>query len=125
MGVAKASKARGDAWELAKFLDDRSQLALLEERIPGVLPDMTAWVKQNFAEWPTSNAEMLVEGMKRAQPLEPLRYHPLWQKMVTEVIDPAEKEFMAQTKPIADILRGAKPMLQKIVDDHARSRQKS
>ncbi len=124
MGVAKASKARGDAWQLAKFLDDKSQLALLEERIPGVLPDMTAWVRQNFAEWSTSNAEMLVEGMKRAQPLEPLRYHPLWQKMVTEVIDPAEKEFMAQAKPIADILRSAKPMLQKIVDDHTRSRQK-
>jgi ABC-type glycerol-3-phosphate transport system substrate-binding protein len=124
MGVGKPSKQRADAWDLVKFLDDGSRLAILEDRIPGVLPDMAAWIKQNFSEWPSSNAEMLVEGMKTAKPLESLRYHPLWQKMVTEIIDPAEKDFLSQAKTITEILRSSKPLLQKIVDDHARSRQK-
>jgi len=78
MGLAKVSKQRSEAWDLMKFMDDKSRLAAAEERIPAVLPDMTPWVKQNFAEFPDSKAEMLVEGMKTAKALEPLRYHAQW-----------------------------------------------
>jgi hypothetical protein len=37
---------------------------------------------------------------------------------------PAWKEVQAQTKGIGDAVRSAKPLLQNIVDDHARSRKK-
>jgi ABC-type glycerol-3-phosphate transport system substrate-binding protein len=124
MGLAKASKQRNEAWDFLKFNDDTSRLAAVEERIPGVLPDMTPWVKQNFAEFPDSKADMLVEGMKRALPLEPLRYHPQWQKMSTDVLEPAWKEVMDQKRTVADMLKGVKPLLQQIVDDHARARKK-
>ncbi|HEU5317932.1 MAG TPA: extracellular solute-binding protein [Chloroflexota bacterium] len=124
MGVAKASKQRNEAWDFLKFNDDKSRLAAVEERIPGVLPDMLPWVKQNFAEFPDSKAEMLVEGMRVAKPLEPLRYHPQWQKMATEVIDPMWKEITDQKRTAVDALRAAKPLLQTIVDDHARARKK-
>lgn len=124
MGVAKTSKQRNAAWDLMKFMDDTSRLAAAEERIPGVLPDMTPWVKQSFGEFPNSKAEILVEGMRVAKGLEPLRYHPQWQKMWQEVLDPAWKEVMGQQKGMVDMLRGVKPQLQNIVDEHARSRRK-
>jgi ABC-type glycerol-3-phosphate transport system substrate-binding protein len=122
MGIAKTSKARNEAWDLVKFFDDKSRLAGLEDRMPGVLPDMSPWVKQNFAEWPQSNAEMLVEGMKAAKPLEPLRYHPQWQKIAQEVIDPAWKDVTDQKTSLLDAVKAAKSRIQNIVDDHARSR---
>ena len=92
--------------------------------MPGVLPDMLPWIKSNFAEWPDSRAEMLAEGMKVAKPLEPLRYHAQWQKMAQEVIDPGWADILAQKRSMVDFLRAAKPMLQNIVDDHARARGK-
>ena len=122
MGVAKTSKQRNEAWDLVKFMDETSRLAGAEERIPAVLPDMLPWVKQNFAEFPAANAEMLVEGMRVAKALEPLRYHPQWQKMVTEQINPAWTDVLEQKKTIVDTLRALKPQLQLIVDDHARAR---
>ena len=124
MGIAKTSKQRAEAWDLIKFFDDKSRLAMLEDRMPGVLPDMLPWIKQNFAEWPAANAEMLAEGMKVAKPLEPLRYHPQWQKMAQEILDPAWREIREQTKSFPDVLRASKPLLQNIVDEHARSRGK-
>lgn len=124
MGVAKASKQRNEAWDFMKFTDDKSRLAAAEERIPAVLPDMMPWVKQNFTEFPDSKAEMLVEGMRVAKPLEPLRYHPQWQKMSTDVLEPAWKEVMDQKRTVADMLKSVKPLLQTIVDDHARARKK-
>jgi ABC-type glycerol-3-phosphate transport system substrate-binding protein len=124
MGVAKTSKQRNEAWDLVKFMDETSRLAGAEERIPAVLPDMMPWVKQNFAEFPAANAEMLVEGMRVAKALEPLRYHPLWQKIVTEQIDPAWRDVLEQKKTIVDTLKALKPQIQLIVDDHARTRAK-
>jgi ABC-type glycerol-3-phosphate transport system substrate-binding protein len=124
MGLAKTSKARNEAWDLLKFFDDKSRLSGAEDRVPGVLPDLSPWVKQNFAEWPQSNAEMLVEGMKTAKPLEPLRYHPQWQKIAQEVIDPSWKDVMDQKVGLLDAVKAAKPRIQNIVDDHARSRGK-
>ena len=124
MGIAKASKQREDAWDFMKFLDDKSRLAAAEERIPAVLPDMLPWVKQNFAEFPDSKAEMIVEGMRIAKPLEPLRYHPQWQKMSTEILEPGWKEVLEQKRTATDMLKAVKPLLQAVVDDHARSRKK-
>jgi len=124
MGVAKASKQRSEAWDLMKFMDDKSRLAGAEDRIPAVLPDIQPWVKQNFAEWPDSKSEMLVEGMKTAKALEPVRYHAQWQKMSQEILEPAWKEVMEQKKSVTDMLKAVKPQLQAVVDDHARSRRK-
>lgn len=124
MGLAKASKQRLEAWDVVKFLDEKSRLAVVEDRMPAVLPDMMPWIKQNFAEWPESRAEMLVEGMRIAKPLEPLRYHAQWQKMVQEVIDPGWKEVIEQKISMTDFLRSAKPRLQNVIDEHARSRRK-
>jgi ABC-type glycerol-3-phosphate transport system substrate-binding protein len=124
MGIAKTSKQKEAAWEFLKYVDDKSRLAVLEDRMPGVLPDMLPWIKSNFAEWPDSRAEMLAEGMKVAKPLEPLRYHAQWQKMAQEVIDPGWADILAQRRSMVDFLRAAKPMLQNIVDDHARARGK-
>lgn len=122
MGVAKASKQRSEAWDLMKFMDDKSRLAGAERRMPGVLADMLPWIKENFAEWPDARAEMLAEGMKIAKPLEPLRYHAQWQKMWQEVLDPAWKDVMAQKVSVVDMLKAVKPQLQNIVNDHARAR---
>lgn len=124
MGVAKASQQRGEAWNLMKFMDDKSRLAGAEDRMPGVLSDMLPWIKANFSEWPQSRAEMLAEGMKVAKPLEPLRYHAQWQKMSQEVLEPAWKEVMEQKKSVVDMLKAVKPQLQNIVNDHARARGK-
>ncbi|MBI3973062.1 MAG: extracellular solute-binding protein [Chloroflexi bacterium] len=124
MGLAKSSKQRNEAWEFLKFLDDKSRLAAVEDRIPAVIPDIMPWIKQNFAEWPDSRAEMLAEGMRVAKPLEPLRYHPQWQRIVQEVLDPGWKEVREQTKTMTDMLRASKPLIQNIVDEHARSRRK-
>ena len=52
MGIAKTSKQKEAAWEFLKYVDDKSRLAVLEDRMPGVLPDMLPWIKSNFAEWP-------------------------------------------------------------------------
>ncbi|HET7771619.1 MAG TPA: extracellular solute-binding protein [Chloroflexota bacterium] len=124
MGIAKVTKQRNEAWDFMKFMDDKSRLAAAEERIPAVLPDMLPWVKQNFAEFPDSKAEMIVEGMRVAKPLEPLRYHPQWQKIDAEVLAPAWKEVMEQKRTGTDMLKAVKPLLQNIVDEHARSRRK-
>jgi ABC-type glycerol-3-phosphate transport system substrate-binding protein len=122
MGLAKTSAHRDAAWDFLRFLDEGSRLAAVEERMPGVLPDMLPWIRQNFAEWPQANAEMLAEGMKVAKPLEPLRYHPQWQKMAQEVLDPTWKDVLGQTRGLLDAVRAAKPLLQNIVDEHARAR---
>lgn len=124
MGMAKASKQRAEAWELLKFLDEKSRLAALEDRMPAVLPDVLPWITQHFAEWPDTRAEMLADGAKVAKPLEPIRLHPQWQKMWQEVLDPGWKEVTAQKKSMTDMLRASKPLLQQIVDEHARSRRK-
>jgi ABC-type glycerol-3-phosphate transport system substrate-binding protein len=124
MGLAKASRERDEAWELMKFMDDGSRLAAAEERAPAVLPDVPAWVKRSFAEFPDAHAEMLVEGMRVARPLEPLRYHPRWQTMSAEVLEPAWQEVMERKRTAPEMLRAVKPRLQAIVDDHARARGK-
>jgi multiple sugar transport system substrate-binding protein len=124
MGIAKASKQRAEAWDLMKFMDDKSRLAGAEDRMPGVLTDMLPWIKQNFAEWPDARAEMLAEGMKLAKPLEPLRYHAQWQKMSQEILEPAWRDVMAQQKSVVDMLKAVKPLLQSVVDEHARSRRR-
>ena len=61
--------------------------------------------------------------MKVAKPLEPLRYHAQWQKMAQEVIDPGWADILAQRQH-GGLPAAAKPMLQNIVDDHARARGK-
>jgi ABC-type glycerol-3-phosphate transport system substrate-binding protein len=124
MGIGKLSKQKDAAWEFLKYVDDKSRLAGLEERTPAVLQDMLPWIKTNFGEGPDSRAEMLAEGMRVAKPLEPLRYHAQWQKMAQEVIDPGWADILAQKRSLVDFLRAAKPMLQNIVDDHARARGK-
>jgi multiple sugar transport system substrate-binding protein len=124
MGLAKTSKQRNEAWDFLKFLDDKSRLAAVEDRMPGVLPDMMPWIKQNFAEWPDSKAEMLAEGMRVAKPLEPLRYHPQWQKIAQEILDPAWRDIREQKRTFTEVLRASKPLIQNIVDEHARSRGK-
>ena len=43
--------------------------------------------------------------------------------MAQEVIDPGWADILAQ-RSMVDFLRAAKPMLQNIVDDHARARGK-
>ena len=44
--------------------------------------------------------------------------------MAQEVIDPGWADILAQRRSMVDFLRAAKPMLQNIVDDHARARGK-
>ncbi len=44
--------------------------------------------------------------------------------MGSEVLDPGWKEVMEQKKSVVDMLRAAKPQLQNIVDEHARTRRK-
>jgi hypothetical protein len=60
--------------------------------------------------------------MKIAKALEPLRYHAQWQKMAQEVLDPAWRDVLDQKRGIVEVLRAVKPLLQNIVDEHARSR---
>ena len=122
MGIGKLSKQKEAAWELVKFFDGESRLAAVDERMPAVLGDMLSWIKTNFSEWPDARAEMLAEGMRIAKPLEPLRYHAQWQKMAQEVIDPGYDDILAQKRSMVDFLKSAKPLLQNIVDDHARTR---
>lgn len=124
MGLATSSKQRIAAWDFIKFMDDKSRLAGVENRMPAVLPDIMPWIKEHFAEWPNARAEMLADGMRVAKPLEPLRYHPLWQKISQEILDPGWREVMAQQKSMTDFLRSAKPLIQNVVDEHARSRRK-
>jgi multiple sugar transport system substrate-binding protein len=120
LGLAKSAKNPQEAWEFLKFLDDRSRMATLDERVPTILSDAANWTKENFAQWPDCNANTLIEGIKVARPQEPAIRHPQWAKMASEVFTPGWSDILAQRKAMVEVLKEAKPRLQQILDDHAR-----
>lgn len=124
MGIGKLSKLRDPAWEFLKFLNDKAALANVERRMPATLPDLDGWAKTNFASWPNSRVQVLVEGARQATALEPLRLHAKWAPMSSEILEPAWKDVVAQKTTIPDMIRAVKPLLQRMIDDFQQSRGK-
>lgn len=120
LGLAKTSKNPPEAWAFLKFLDDKSRMATLDDRVPTILADAANWTKENFAAWPNSNPNTLIDGIRVSRPQEPAIRHPQWAKMSQEVLTPGWQEIIAQRKSIVEFLREAKPRLQQIVDEHLR-----
>ena len=124
MGMAKPSKQREASWEFIKFLADKATLANTERRMPATLPDLDGWIKSTFGAWPNSRAQVLADGARIARPLEPLRLHPKWAPMSSEILEPAWKDVLAQKIAIPDMLRNVKPQLQRMIDDFEQTRRK-
>jgi ABC-type glycerol-3-phosphate transport system substrate-binding protein len=120
LGLAKSSKNPPEAWAFLKFLDEKSRMATLDERVPTILADATNWTKENFAQWPNCNPNTLIEGIKAARPQEPAIRHPQWAAMNSEVFTPGWNDVIGQKKGMVEVLKEAKPRLQQILDDHAR-----
>jgi ABC-type glycerol-3-phosphate transport system substrate-binding protein len=119
-GLAKSSKNPQEAWSFLQFLDDKSRMAILDDRVPTILADAANWAKDAFAPWPTCNPNTFMEGLKVSRPQEPAIRHPEWSKMATEVLNPGWNDINAEKKGMVEFLREAKPRLQQILDDHAR-----
>ncbi|HEU5315379.1 MAG TPA: hypothetical protein VFX49_04675 [Chloroflexota bacterium] len=125
MGMAKASKQRNAAWTFLRFLDEKGRLATMEDRMPAAPPDVSRWVKLDFAPWPNASADLLVDGVKVAKSEEAIVSHPQWQQMSQELLAPGWRDVLAQKQlTTTDFLRTVKPVLQQMVDDHERSRRK-
>jgi multiple sugar transport system substrate-binding protein len=77
-------------WELFKYLIEDARLGTLEERVPAVLEDAADWAKASFAEYPKARAQVLVDGIKVARPVDKIKYHP------------ATTELYATAKPLLD-----------------------
>ena len=120
MGLAKTSKNPQEAWSFLKFLDDKSRMAGLEDRVPTILADAANWAKEAFAPWPNCNANTFMEGLKVSRPQEPAIRHPQWSAMSTEVFNPGWNDIVAGKKGMVEFLREAKPRIQQILDEHAR-----
>jgi ABC-type glycerol-3-phosphate transport system substrate-binding protein len=123
MGVAKPSTQREASWEFVKFLNDKANLARAERRMPATLPDLDRWVADTFGRWPDSRAQVLAEGARIARPLDPLRLHPRWAPMSSEILEPAWKDVLDQKLAIPDMIRTVKPLLQRMIDDFERTRR--
>lgn len=123
-GVGKLSKSRDAAWEFLKFLNEKAALATTEGRMPATLPDLDGWAKTNFAPWPNSRVQVLVDGARAATPLEPLRLHAKWAPMSSEILEPAWKDVVAEKTTVPDMIRAVKPLLQRMIDEFERSRRK-
>jgi ABC-type glycerol-3-phosphate transport system substrate-binding protein len=118
--IAKTTKNREEAWAFVRFLDEKSRMATAELRVPVSLADAAAWVKDNFAAWPNSNAGAILEGIRLAKAQEPLLRHPQWQTISQEVLNPGWPAILAQAKGLTQFLREVKQPLQRIVDEHNR-----
>jgi ABC-type glycerol-3-phosphate transport system substrate-binding protein len=63
-------------WELFKYVIEDARLGNQEERVPAVLEDAQDWAKANFAEFPNSRVQVVVDGIKVARPVDKIKYHP-------------------------------------------------
>ena len=77
-------------WELFKYLIEDARLGTLEERVPAVLEDAGEWARTSFAEYPNARAQVLVDGIKFARPVDKIKYHP------------ATTELYATAKPVVE-----------------------
>jgi multiple sugar transport system substrate-binding protein len=104
-------------WELFKYLIEDARLGTQEERVPAVLEDAPDWAKAAFAEYPNARAQVLIDGIKIARPVDKIKYHP------------GTTELYATAKPFIDNLFAGKetakqafttlqPQLQAVVDKY-------
>ena len=66
---------------------------------------------------------MLSNRARIARPLDPLRLHPRWAPMSSEILEPARKDVLDQKMAIPDMIRTVKPLLQRMIDDFERTRR--
>jgi hypothetical protein len=66
---------------------------------------------------------VLTDGARLARPLEPLRLHPTWAPMSSEVLEPAWKDVLDQKTAIPDMIRNVKPLLRRMLGDFERTRR--
>jgi len=86
--LPKSGQNPDHGWELFKYLIEDARLGNQEERVPAVLEDAQEWAKANFAEYPNSRVQVVVDGIKVARPVDKIKYHP------------ATKELYDTLKPI-------------------------
>ena len=48
LGLAKTSKRPPEAWAFMKFLDDKSRMATLDDRVPTILADAADWTRREL-----------------------------------------------------------------------------
>ncbi|MDQ3699915.1 MAG: extracellular solute-binding protein [Chloroflexota bacterium] len=81
--LPKSSQNPDHGWELFKYLIEDARLGTVEERVPGVLEDAGDWAKTSFAEYPNARAQVLVDGIKFARPVDKVKYHPASAELYT------------------------------------------
>ncbi|MGH2370085.1 MAG: extracellular solute-binding protein, partial [Chloroflexota bacterium] len=102
-------------WELMKYLLEDSRFGNLEQRMPAVLEDASAWAKENYKDYPNARAQVLADGVKFARPVDKIKYHPGTKEMY-DLVQPALKDAWAGKQAVKAMMSTLQPQLQAIID---------
>ena len=102
-------------WELFKYLIEDSRLGTLEERVPAVLEDAGDWAKASFGEYPNARAQVLVDSIKFARPVDKIKYHPATTELYATARPVVEGMFQGK-ETVKQAFTTLHPQIQAIVD---------